>query len=155
MRHAQMSVSESLHTKYESTDLVDQTAASNKKQIRDIYRRIDALATSLKCGTQDGDMLSPEHQKAIIALARCVHLRCIFCDELTPASLSDVKILEEDLGDILQERKSRFRRFFSAKRHRSELQDVVNQLESAKTNYMVRISIARHARVASAHCVPR
>ena len=51
---------------------------------------------------------------------------------------SDIKILEEDLGDILQERKSRFKRFFSAKRHRSELQDVVNQLESAKSNYMVR-----------------
>ena len=94
-------------------------ASSNKKQIRDVYRRIDALATSLKCGVQDGDMLSPEHQKAITALARCVRLRRSFCYTLILTPLSDVKIIEEDLGYILQERKNRFKRFFSAKRHRN------------------------------------
>ena len=56
--------------------VIGQTASGNKKQIRDIYRRIDALAASLKCGARDGDMLSPEHQKAIIALARCVNKLC-------------------------------------------------------------------------------
>ena len=53
-------------------------------------------------------------------------------------SFRDIAILKEDLGDIIQERKNRFKRFFSAKRHRDELQDVVNQLEMARSNYTVR-----------------
>ena len=110
------------------------------KDARDVYRRIDALATSLKCGVQDGDIISLEHQKAITALARCVHLQRSFFYTLILTPPSDVKIIEGNLGDILQERQSRFKRFFSAKRHRSELQDVVNQLEMARSNYTVRLS---------------
>ena len=60
---------------------------------------------------QDEDMISPEHQKAITALARCVHLQRSFCYTLILTPLSDVKIIEEDLGDILQERKNRLKRF--------------------------------------------
>ena len=82
-------------------------------------------------------MLSPEHQKAIITLARCVRQRCSSSHATVLTPSSDVKIIEEDLGDILQERKNRFKRFFSAKRHRNELQDIVNQLEMAKSNYTV------------------
>ena len=83
-------------------------------------------------------MLSPEHQTAIVTLARCVTQQRSSLRKTVLTLHSDIKVLEEDLGDILQERKNRFKRFFSAKRHRSELQDVVNQLESAKSNYMVR-----------------
>ena len=83
-------------------------------------------------------MLSPEHQTAIVTLARCVSQQCSSLRKAVLTLNSDIKVLEEDLGDILQERKSRFKRFFSAKRHRNELQDVVNQLESEKSNYMVR-----------------
>ena len=89
-------------------------------------------------------MLLPEHQTAIVTLARCVSQQCSSLRKTVLTLHSDIKILEEDLGDILQERKSRFKRFFCAKRHRSELQDVINQLESAKTNYMVRYPHARY-----------
>ena len=51
---------------------------------------------------------------------------------------SDISSLREELEGIVNERKNRFRRFFSAKRHRNELQDVVNQLEMARSNYTVR-----------------
>ena len=76
-------------------------------------------------------MLSPEHQTAIVALARYVSQQRSSHRTTVLTSTSDIKALEEDLVDILQERRSRFKRFFSAKRHRSELHDVVNQLENA------------------------
>ncbi|VDC01503.1 unnamed protein product [Peniophora sp. CBMAI 1063] len=97
-------------------------ASSNKKQIRDIYRRVDALAASLKRGVRDGDPLSPAHQDIIAALAQ------------------DIAILNEDLQDIIAERKSRFKRFFSAKRHREELRDVLSQLEAARMSYTTAIA---------------
>ncbi|KZV68419.1 hypothetical protein PENSPDRAFT_653235 [Peniophora sp. CONT] len=97
-------------------------ASSNKKQVRDIYRRIDGLAASLKRGAQDGDPLSPAHQDAIAALAQ------------------DIAVLNEDLEDIVKERKSRFKRYFSAKRHRAELQDVIWQLDIARANYTTAIA---------------
>ena len=51
--------------------------------------------------------------------------------------------MNQDLNNIVTERKSRFKRFFSAKRHRNELQDVVTQLETARMNYMVSSPITR------------
>ena len=80
-----------------------------------------------------------------MALARCVYRQYSSCNPSRLISFSDIKILEEDLGDILQERKSRFKRFIRAKRHREELQDIITQLEAAKTDYMVRFSIASPA----------
>ena len=50
---------------------------------------------------------------------------------------SDIAALNQDLNTIVTERKSRFKRFFSAKRHRSELPDIVTQLDTARMNYMV------------------
>ncbi|KZV68407.1 hypothetical protein PENSPDRAFT_653223 [Peniophora sp. CONT] len=97
-------------------------ASSNRKQIRDIYRRIDGLAASLKRGIKDGDLLSPAHQDAIAALAQ------------------DIAILNEDLRDIVSERKSALTRFFGAKRHRAELQDVIWQLDNARSNYTTAIA---------------
>ena len=47
-------------------------------------------------------------------------------------------MLNEDIESIVQEGKSRFKRLFSAKRHRDELQHVADQLEMAKSDYMVR-----------------
>ena len=48
-------------------------ASSNKKQIRDIYRHIGGLASSLKRGAQGENMIiSSEHQEAIEALAQYV-----------------------------------------------------------------------------------
>ena len=52
-------------------------------------------------------------------------------------SSRDIAALSEGVQDIVAERKSRFKRFFSAKRHRNELQDVMNQLDMARTNYTV------------------
>ncbi|VDB87306.1 unnamed protein product [Peniophora sp. CBMAI 1063] len=92
-------------------------ACGNKKQIRDIYKRIHGLAASLKRGTKEGSRITPEHQDAIEVLA------------------ADIEALKGDLEGIISERKSRFRRFFSAKRHREELKDVVEQLETSKSNY--------------------
>lgn len=112
-------------------------ASGNKKQIRDIYRRVDGLAASLKRGAQGGDPLSPAHQEAIAALAQYVTQMLTLCTPHTLTSRRDIAILNEDLQDIIDQRKSRFKRFFSAKRHREELQDVVNQLEVAKSNYTV------------------
>ena len=62
---------------------------------------------------------------------------------LTPSS--NMKIIEGNLANIMQERKHRFKRFFSAKRHRSELQDIVKQLERADKNYMVRYAAVYYA----------
>ncbi|VDC05452.1 unnamed protein product [Peniophora sp. CBMAI 1063] len=97
-------------------------ASSSKKQIRDIYRRIDDLAVSLQRGTAHGEPISPAHQDAIETLAR------------------DVTELNQDLEDIVKERKSRFKRYFSAKRHREELKDVIWQLDNARMNYMTAVA---------------
>ncbi|KZV64257.1 hypothetical protein PENSPDRAFT_757409 [Peniophora sp. CONT] len=97
-------------------------ASGNKKQIRDIYKRVDGLAASLKRGTAKGSPLTPEHHDAIRSLAE------------------DIAGLNKDLEEIVAERKSRFRRFFSAKRHRAELQDVVTQLETARANYTTAVA---------------
>ncbi|KZV68429.1 hypothetical protein PENSPDRAFT_18621 [Peniophora sp. CONT] len=97
-------------------------ASSNKKQVRNIYRRIDSLSASLKRGAQNGDLLSPAHQDALAALAH------------------DIAVLNEDLQDIINERKSRFKRYCSAKRHRAELQDVLWQLDNARANYTTAIA---------------
>ncbi|VDC01502.1 unnamed protein product [Peniophora sp. CBMAI 1063] len=97
-------------------------ASSNKKQIRDVYRRIDGLAASLERGARHGDPLSPAHQEIAAVLAR------------------DIAVLNEDLQDIVSERKSRFKTFFSAKRHREELQDILSQLEAARLNYTTAIA---------------
>ncbi|VDC04903.1 unnamed protein product [Peniophora sp. CBMAI 1063] len=48
------------------------TACGNKKQIRDIYKRIHGLAASLKRGTKTGSRITPEHQEAIEVLAAYV-----------------------------------------------------------------------------------
>ena len=108
----------------------------------DLYRAIDDLATSLRCGAHDEDMLSPKHQEAIKVLSRYVHGYGGACHPSALMPYSNMKRIEEDLESILQERKSRFKRFFSAKRHRSELQDIVKQLERADASYMVRHSAA-------------
>ncbi|KZV68414.1 hypothetical protein PENSPDRAFT_18116 [Peniophora sp. CONT] len=97
-------------------------ASANKKQIRDIYKRVDALASTLKRSAADGSPLSPAHQDAIHALAK------------------DIVDLNEDLKEIVAERKSRFKRYFSAKRHRAELQDVVTQLETARADYTTAVA---------------
>ena len=125
--------------------VIEQTASNNKKQIRDMYRAMDDLATSIRCGAHDDDMLSPKHQEAIKVLSRYVHGHAGACYVSTLTPSSNIKRIEEDLESILQERKSRFKRFFSAKRHRSELQDIVKQLERADTNYMVRYSAVYYA----------
>ena len=125
------------------TQVIEQTASGNQKQIRDMYRAIDDLATSLRCGAHDeSDMLSPGHQEAIMMLSRYVQVYRgpSHASALMPSS--NMKILEDDLSHILQERKSRFRRFFSAKRHRDELQEIVWQLDNARSNYMA--SLLQH-----------
>ena len=66
-----------------------------------------------------------------------------------------MKRVESDLVSIMQERKSRFKRFFSAKRHRSELQDIVKQLERADANYMVRYVAACYTRSTDTFCSQR
>ena len=43
--------------------------SSNKKQIRDLHKRVEGLAASLKRGTRVGAPLTPEHQGVISALA--------------------------------------------------------------------------------------
>ena len=45
-------------------------ASGNKGQIRDIYRRVDGIAASLKRSVQAGDQISPVHQEVIAALAQ-------------------------------------------------------------------------------------
>ncbi|VDB88434.1 unnamed protein product [Peniophora sp. CBMAI 1063] len=97
-------------------------ASSNKKQIRDIHKRVNSLAASLRCGAEDGSMLSSAHHNAIGVLA------------------ADISALKEDLESIVHERKSRFRRFFSAKRHREELQDIVQQMDHARLNYTTAVA---------------
>ncbi|KZV68399.1 hypothetical protein PENSPDRAFT_17573 [Peniophora sp. CONT] len=110
-------------------------ASGNKKQIRDMYKRVDGLADSLKRGMMDGGLISDTHQEAISALAKYVRLepRRIPFNRIN--GRRDIAALNKDLEDIVAERKSRFKRYFSARRHREELQDVVWQLDNARANY--------------------
>ncbi|VDC01126.1 unnamed protein product [Peniophora sp. CBMAI 1063] len=102
-------------------------ASSNKKHIRDVRNRVNSLVDLLRSGAEEGRMLTPAHQKAIKALAvyanPLIHLEM---NMLSP--YSDISALKDDLEGIVKERKSRFRRFFSAKRHREELQDIVQRI---------------------------
>ncbi|KZV64255.1 hypothetical protein PENSPDRAFT_656730 [Peniophora sp. CONT] len=100
------------------------TASGNKKQIRDLYKRVDGLAASLRRGTAQGSPITVEHHDAISTLAE------------------DIAALNKDLEDIIAERKSRFKRYFSAKRHGAQLQDVVTQLETARANYTTAVATA-------------
>ena len=43
-------------------------ASGNKKQIRDIYKRIDGLAASLKRGAVKASSITREHEEAIRVL---------------------------------------------------------------------------------------
>ncbi|VDB88438.1 unnamed protein product [Peniophora sp. CBMAI 1063] len=97
-------------------------ASNNKKHIRDIHKRVNSLATSLRSGAEEGSMLTPAHQKAIAALA------------------TDISSLKEELEVIVTERKNHLRRFFSAKRHREDLQDIVWQLDNARSNYATAVA---------------
>ncbi|VDB88450.1 unnamed protein product [Peniophora sp. CBMAI 1063] len=97
-------------------------ASCNKKHIRDIHKRVNSLAASLRSGAEEGSMLTTAHQKAISTLA------------------ADISSLKEELEAIVNERKNRLRRFFSAKRHREELQDIVWQLDNARSNYTTAVA---------------
>ncbi|KZV68416.1 hypothetical protein PENSPDRAFT_754143 [Peniophora sp. CONT] len=108
-------------------------ASSNKKQVRDIYKRIDGLAASLQHGTVKGSPITPGHQEAIKALAE------------------DIAYLNEELNEIVEERKSRFRRFFAAKRHRNALQDVVTQLDTARMDYIMAMATLDATTMADVH----
>ncbi|KZV68418.1 hypothetical protein PENSPDRAFT_653231 [Peniophora sp. CONT] len=108
-------------------------ASSNKKQVRDIYKRIDGLAAALQRGTLKGGPLTPEHQEAIRTLAE------------------DIAVLNDELNEIIAERKSRFKRFFAAKRHRNELQDVVTQLDNTRMNYMMAMATLNATTIADVH----
>ncbi|KZV68432.1 hypothetical protein PENSPDRAFT_687290 [Peniophora sp. CONT] len=97
-------------------------ASSNKKQVRDIYKNIDGLAASLKRGATNDGMISPAHQDVIETLG------------------GDITALTEELEHIIGERRSRFKRFFSAKRHRAELQDIIWQLDNMRSNYTTAVA---------------
>ncbi|VDB88459.1 unnamed protein product [Peniophora sp. CBMAI 1063] len=97
-------------------------AAGNRKQIREIYGRVNALITALKPVSVKGSPIVSEHLDAFDVLSRAIVL------------------LQEDLGSIVRERKNRFKRYFSARRHRSELQDVIVQLETASTRYTTAVT---------------
>ena len=116
-------------------------ASGNKKQIREIYKRIDGLATSLKRGAAKDSPITPEHEEAIAVLAAYV-LALTWLQSPLDFSRRDIQTLNKDLEGIVEERKSRFKKFFSAKRNRAELQDVVTQLETARANYTVSKSAA-------------
>ena len=45
-------------------------ASSNKKQIRDLYKRVEGLTASLKRGARAGAPLTLEHQEIISALSK-------------------------------------------------------------------------------------
>ena len=47
-------------------------ASGNKKQIRDIYKRIDGLAASLRRGAVKASSITREHEEAIRVLAAYV-----------------------------------------------------------------------------------
>ena len=66
----------------------------------------------------------------------------------------DIAALSEGVQAIVAERKSRFKRFIRAKHHREELQDIITQLEAAKTDYMVRPSIAGPALRRQSYTLP-
>ena len=75
-----------------------------------------------------------------------LHLPCGYVDTVHS---SNIEFLKGDLQDIVTERESRFKRFFSAKRHRDELQAVIAQLETARMNYVVRQAVGYHHRIAA------
>ncbi|KZV69412.1 hypothetical protein PENSPDRAFT_686392 [Peniophora sp. CONT] len=108
-------------------------ASSNKRQVRETYKRIEGLATALQRGTRECSRFTPEHREAIDALS------------------VDIAALNKELENIVGERKSRLRRFFAAKRHREELRDVVTQLEAARMDYLMAVATLNATTIADVY----
>ncbi|VDC04904.1 unnamed protein product [Peniophora sp. CBMAI 1063] len=80
---------------------------------------------------------TPDAMRALLDWPDFVHVLAAFTNAVLSVftSVKDIEALKGDFEGIIVERKSRFKRFFSAKRHREELKDVVEQLETARSNY--------------------
>ena len=50
----------------------------------------------------------------------------------------DIAELNKEIEDIVAERKSRLKRYVSAKQHRAKLEGVAKRLDEARGNYTVR-----------------
>ena len=50
----------------------------------------------------------------------------------------DIAELNKEIEDIVAERKSRLKRYVSAKQHRAKLEGVAKKLDEARGNYTVR-----------------
>ena len=57
---------------------------------------------------------------------------------------SDIEELKKEIEEIVAARKSRLRRYVSAKQHRAKLEGVAKKLEEARGNYTVRVNAHAH-----------
>ncbi|VDC05453.1 unnamed protein product [Peniophora sp. CBMAI 1063] len=91
--------------------------SSNKEDIREMCERIGSLVEYFKLVITDGSPLSPALDNTIKTLAR------------------DINKLNGAVEEIVAERKSRLRRYVSAKKHQRKLEGVARKLDEARGNY--------------------
>ena len=60
----------------------------------------------------------------------------------------DIAELNKEIEEIVAARKSRLRRYVSAKQHRAKLDGVAKKLEEARENYTVRFNAHAHTQMA-------
>ncbi|VDC06690.1 unnamed protein product [Peniophora sp. CBMAI 1063] len=89
--------------------------SSNKEQVREIYTQIDVFAASLVRAVPDVTMLSPITQDAIRVLAE------------------DMQAVHQDMEGLARQRV--LVRFIRAKRHSSELQNLLKRLDQADASF--------------------
>ena len=66
----------------------------------------------------------------------------------------DIAELNKEIEEIVAARKSRLRRYVSAKQHRAKLEGVAKKLEEARGNYTVRFNTHTHTPLAILmHCL--
>ncbi|VDC05444.1 unnamed protein product [Peniophora sp. CBMAI 1063] len=94
----------------------------NRSKIQDIHTRIAGLAAQLEPDIMQRNSLARSHQDAIAVLAE------------------DLSTVSTSFGEILRQRKSRFKRYLSAKRHHAELSDMIGRLDQARANFTTAVS---------------
>lgn len=111
--------------------------SSNKEDIRAICERISSLVKYFKFAVTDGDPLTSAHSNTINALSEYVLVHFSYAHPLSIIPFRDITKLNEAIEEVVAERKSRLRRYVSAKQHRKKLEGVARKLDEARGNYTV------------------
>ena len=99
--------------------------------------RIGSLVEYFKLVITDGSLLSPVLDNTIKTLARYILERSCTRRVIDIEPFRDIDKLNGAMEGIVAERKSRLRRYVSAKQHRKKLEGIARKLDEARGNYTV------------------